>query len=120
MSTLIYGNVNSVPGTAVPFNVDTGGGIIAAIPATVVNGQKTVTAAGTAEALGAATTLYSGVSVKALATNTNDIYVGSSAVDDTNGYVLSAGEAVFVENGDLANIFIDADTNSEGVSFVGG
>lgn len=87
-------------------------------PATVYNGQKAVTTAGTAEALGSSTTLTAGVTVKALAANTNNVYVGDSSVDSSNGYVLDAGESVFIEVDDLAKVFIDVDTNGEGVSYI--
>jgi len=84
---------------------------------TVGNGQKTVTSAGTAEALGSSTAIDS-ITIKALATNTGNIYVGSSSVDDTNGFVLDAGDTVSLDIDNLADVYIDADTNGEGVSFI--
>lgn len=59
--------------------------------------------------------------VKALLGNTNNIYVGGSDVDktDKNGLELDAGEVViFNYVGDLNNIYIDADTTNEGVSWI--
>lgn len=91
------------------------------LPETIVHGQKAVTAAGTAEALAAEETpLTSGVRIKAHSDNTGVIYVGDSSVDSTNGFILAAGEELFVEIDDLATCFIDAGTNGDGVSFIGG
>ena len=59
--------------------------------------------------------------VKALLGNTNNIYVGDSDVDKTakNGLELDAGEVViFNYVGDLDNIWIDSDTNGEGVTWL--
>lgn len=89
-------------------------------PTSVTHGQKTVAAAGTAEALGSSTALLSGVRIKALAANTGNIYVGGSSVSSSDGFVLAAGEEVFIEIDDLATVYIDADTNGEGVSYIGG
>jgi len=89
------------------------------LPSAIVNGQETVDAAGTAQVIGASATLVSGVTVKALAGNTGIVYVGNSAVDSTNGFELSAGEAVFIETDDVANIWVDAATNDDGISYVG-
>jgi len=84
---------------------------------TVYNGQKTVTAAGTAEAL-ASTTSIKSVTIQALRSNTGNIYVGDSSVDSTNGFVLSPGASVATEIDDLATIYIDADINGEGVCYI--
>ena len=89
------------------------------LPSTIVNGQETVDAAGTAQVIGASATLVSGVTVKALAGNTGIVYVGNSAVAAANGFELSAGEAVFIETDDVANIWVDAATNDDGISYVG-
>lgn len=86
-------------------------------PTTVYNGQKTVTTAGTQEALASATTIES-VTIKALAANTNNVYVGDSSVSSSNGFVLDAGEAVSLDIADLATVYIDVDTNGEGVSYL--
>lgn len=85
-----------------------------------ISGQKTVTTAGTAVALGTeriAGTLI----VKALATNTGDIYIGNDGtgdVDEDTGFVLDAGEDIaFLYVGDLSSIMIDSSVNGEGVSW---
>jgi len=87
-------------------------------PNSIRNGQKTVTTAGTAEALAASSACLS-VTIKALAANTNNVYVGTAAVDSTNGYVLQAGESISFDIDNLADIYLDVDTNGEGVSYLG-
>tara|TARA_Y100000310_G_scaffold181482_1_gene181436 strand:+ start:845 stop:1183 length:339 start_codon:yes stop_codon:yes gene_type:complete len=100
-----------------------GGGISGTVttledsPSTLVNGQNTVAAAGTAEALAGSTSIL-GVTIKALRTNTGNIYVGDSSVDSTNGFVLRRGSSVFLAFDNLADIYIDADTSGEGVSYI--
>jgi hypothetical protein len=84
---------------------------------TVGSGQKTVTSAGTAEAIASSTAIES-VTIKALADNTGNIYVGDSGVDSTNGFVLAAGETVSLDIDNLADVYIDAGTNDDGVSFI--
>lgn len=88
------------------------------LPTTVYNGQKTVTTAGTAEALAAAQELESGVLIKALAGNSNNVYVGDSDVDSSDGLILASGEEVFIEVDDLAEVYLDVDTDGEGVSYI--
>ena len=84
---------------------------------TLGNGQKTVASAGTAEALAASTTCVS-ITMKALLTNTGSVYVGDSSVDSSNGFILAAGDALALDISDLATIYLDADVNGEGVSFI--
>lgn len=108
----------------IPVQVDANGYLqtdvlTVSLPSTVYNGQKTVTAAGTAEALASSQALSAGVLIKALADNTNNVYVGDSSVDSSNGFVLAAGEEVFIEIDNLASVYIDVDTNGEGVSYIG-
>ncbi len=90
-----------------------------ALPATLVHSQKTIATAGTEEALGGNTTLTSGVRVKALHDNTGWVYVGLNPVSSTTGFVLDAGEEVFLEVANLATIFVDVSVNGEGVSYIG-
>lgn len=70
------------------------------------NGKKTVTAAGTAEALAGSTAIKS-VTIKALSTNTGNVYVGDSGVDSTNGFQLAKGDTVSLDIDDLADVYID-------------
>jgi len=87
-------------------------------PNTVTNGQKTVTTAGTAEALAASTACLS-VTVKALSTNTGNVYVGGAAVAAANGYIIQSGESISLDIDNLADIYLDVDVNGEGVSYLG-
>lgn len=87
--------------------------------AALTYGEKDVTTAGTAVVLGGDVSIPDGfsVNIKAKAANTNKIYVGDSSVDNSD-YELSAGDSVdlFVTN--LNIVYIDADTNGEGVSYI--
>ncbi len=53
-----------------------------------------------------------------IAANTGNVYVGSSSVDSTNGYVLDAGESVVITIDNLATVYLDVDTNGEGVTYI--
>lgn len=79
-------------------------------------GQKTVSAAGTAEKL--TTTKTKDVLIKALSTNTGLVYVGDSTVSASNGYQLSAKEEILLPL-DASKIYIDSAVNGEGVCFLG-
>ena len=86
-----------------------------------MSGQKTVTTAGTAVALGAG--LISGpLMVKALDTNTGIIAIGNDGAGDvstSNGMRLDPGDVVVFEFvGDLASIMVDSAVNGEGVSYL--
>lgn len=83
----------------------------------IVNGQKTVTNAGVAETLVAASRAVKSVSVKALSTNTGVVYVGDVNVDSTNGRELQAGESLDIDIDDLVKIYLDVSVNGEGVSY---
>ena len=86
----------------------------------VIYGRKTISVSGTAEILMAATATHS-VTVKALLANTGDVYVGDSDVTTSNGYPLSPGETISIDvDHELASIYIDVDTNGEGVAFIAG
>jgi hypothetical protein len=86
-----------------------------------LSGQKTVTTAGTAEALGSDQIDF-GLIVKALDTNTGIVVVGNDGADDvtvSNGFRLAAGDvAVFDHVDNLAAIYVDAAVNGEGVSWL--
>jgi hypothetical protein len=87
----------------------------------LISGQKTVAAAGTAEALGSAQ-IDSALLVKALDTNTGIVAIGNDGANDvtvSNGYRLAAGEQCILDHVDnLAAIYIDAAVNGEGVSWL--
>jgi len=85
-----------------------------------LSGIKTVAAAGTAESLGSQP-VNGPLMVKALIANTNNAYIGNVAGDvaSTNGLELAAGDVVIFDFiGDLSHLFLDVDTNGEGVSWL--
>ena len=86
-----------------------------------ISGQKTVTAAGTAEALGSG--LVNGpLMVKALSSNSGAVAVGSDGSGDVttaNGMLLAGGESVVFDFvGDLGSIMIDAENDGEGAAWL--
>lgn len=88
-------------------------------PPTALKGAtKTIAAAGTRERLIAVTTPCTGVTIKALAGNTGDVYVGTSDVDATHGIILDAGEAISFDIDDAYKIYLDVSVNGEGVSYL--
>jgi hypothetical protein len=89
------------------------------VPATFYHGQKAVASAGNAEVLGTSQAITNGITVKALPDNKGAVYVGDNSVDSTNGYVLAAGEAVLIIVDDVAEIYVDAEENGDGVCWIG-
>jgi len=87
------------------------------------HGIKTVTAAGTDEAL-AASTAAKWVVVQAQTDNTSAIAVGASGVDATvatgTGLLLYAGESITLQIDNLADVFVDALVSGEGVRYLYG
>lgn len=88
---------------------------------TFISGEKTVTTTGTAEALLTAG-VYSAVTIIAKAANTNQVYVGGSDVATTTNDGLDAGDVLTLKPSrghviQLGDIFLDVDTNGEGVDF---
>ena len=85
-----------------------------------IAGEKAVTTSGTEVAL-AATGTYSSVVIIAKAANTNQIYVGGSDVTTSTNDGLDAGDSLTIapRGGGivLSDIYIDADTDGEGVDF---
>ena len=86
-----------------------------------LSGQKTVTAAGTAEPLGVQR-IDGPLMVKALTTNTDLAYVGNDGngdISSSNGLPLSAGDVVIFEwVGRLASLLVDVAVNGEGVAWL--
>ena len=82
--------------------------------------EKTVASAGTAEALVAASKRVKSVVIVAKSGNTGRVYVGGSDVSSSTNGGLGASQSISLEAAgwmDLADIYIDADTNGEGVDF---
>lgn len=89
---------------------------------------KTVTTAGTEERLATTSTKYHMIVLQAECDNTNNVYIGGSGVSSANGITLDACETfTFSANTirgtnitfDLYNIWVDVDTNGEGVKILG-
>lgn len=86
-------------------------------PGTIANGAKDVTTAGTAVALVSSSTPCSWVILCAKGDNTGKIYYGGSSVSSTSGAYLWPGASEKIQISDLKDIYIDSDTNGEGVQF---
>lgn len=88
------------------------------LPTAIYNGQKTVSSAGSAEALASSQAIVSGVHIKALVDNTDVVYVGNASVSSSNGLELESGDSVFIEIANLATVYVDVAVNGEGVSYI--
>lgn len=111
---------NVTIGAAIPAGTNNIGDVdvlTVALPTTVYNGQTNVTTAGTQVALASSQAILSGVTVKAKSTNTGLIYVGATGVTSSNGFILSAGDSVFLEVANLSTVFLNSSVNGEGVSY---
>ena len=87
---------------------------------TLLASEKTVASTGTAVALVSASQRVKSVTIIAKAANTNNIFVGGSDVDVNTNDGLAAGDTLEIPALnwlDLADIYIDATTNGEGVDF---
>ncbi len=85
-------------------------------PTTIATAKKTVTTAGTQVQFG--NNACKAVSIKALAGNTGKIYVGKSDVASTDGYELSAGEAIEFAIDNTNRVWIDSSVDGEGVTYL--
>ena len=86
-------------------------------PSNLGQGIKDVTTSGTAEALASSTSCKK-VLIKAKSTNTGKVYVGNSSVSSSNTAIeLEAEDAFEMEIDNLNKIYLDVDTNGEGVKF---
>ena len=83
-------------------------------------GEKTVATAGTAEPLVATSQRVKSLVVIAKNANLNQVYLGGADVASTTNDGLDAAESLTIEAVgwlDLADIFLDVDTNGEGLNF---
>jgi len=86
-----------------------------------ISGQKTVSNHGTAEPLHEGLVVNGPVMVKALAANTDAIYIGQvdGDVASDSGLELAAGEVVVFSNvGNLMEIWVDSAVDGEGVAWL--
>ena len=88
---------------------------------TIVDGRKTITTTGTAEALVASSTTFNTLEIQALVGNTDYIMVGTSTVVATSGsergIKLSQGMTRVFYGGDLANIYLNG-ISGDGLSYI--
>ncbi len=87
---------------------------------TLLTSEKTVTTAGTAEALSATSQRMRNLTIIAKASNTGQVYVGGSDVSSSSNDGLAPGDSLEIPVDswlDLADIYVDVDTNGEGVDF---
>lgn len=86
----------------------------------IAHGVKTITSAGTDEAL-ASSTACKKVVIQAQTDNTGWIAVGASGVDATEatgtGVLLGAGDSFELEIDNLSDVYIDATVSGEGVRY---
>lgn len=134
----LYGTIRDAAGNERGLNVDANGeigigAIRSALPTGtnalgkvghditgIGHGVKTITTAGTDEALAGSTTCKR-VTVQSQTDNTGLIAVGATGVDATeatgNGVILYPGDTFEIEIDNLADIFIDSTVNGEGVRY---
>jgi len=90
-------------------------------PGSIISGRQTVTTGGTAVQLSTTATPILEVAVTAETDNTNPVTVGAStvvgALATRKGTPLAAGETVVLAVNDLSKVYIDAVTNTEGVTY---
>lgn len=95
--------------------------VLAAIttPTTLTGGNTVSNTSGTAVALG--TTLATKtIFIRAKSGNTNNVYVGSSAVHKTTSQqiILAANDSVTLNVSNRLTVYFDVDTNGEGVDYM--
>jgi len=102
-----------------PVNVDDSGDASEIPGIVLVSGEKTVAATGTRERL-RNTLRVKGAVIIAKAGNAGQVYVGDVTVTTATNDGLDAGESLTltaVQWMDLADIWLDVDTNGEGVDY---
>jgi hypothetical protein len=87
----------------------------------LLSGSKTVTSAGTAEAL-AASGKYSSLVIIAKAANTGQVFVGGSDVASGTNAGLDSGDSLRLASAKgyvLSDVYLDVSVSGEGVDFYG-
>ena len=100
--------------------VDIGDVDVTSLPqgATVYNGQKYVSTAGTQVALASSQAITHSVTIMAQSGNSGWIYIGNSSVSSSNGYILDAGDTLELKIANLATVYVDSSVSGEGVSYI--
>ena len=87
--------------------------------ATVTVGQTSIGISFVQMLSGASLVVYQGVQVKALNSNTANVYVGMlSGVSSSNGFELGAGEGVFVPTTNINSVYLVASSPTQKVSYM--
>ena len=88
----------------------------------VYTGRKVCTTAGTAEQLASTSEIIVSIAIQAETNNTAEVAVGDSNVvaadDNERGILLAAGESTTISVMDLSDIWIDAKSSGDGVSYL--
>lgn len=91
------------------------------VAGSLIDGRKTVTTAGTAEALSTDATHTRSITICAETDNTGVIVVGAStvvaALGTRRGIPLNAGDSITVNVNSLKDVFLDTTVNGDGVTF---
>ena len=82
------------------------------------SGQKTVTAAGTAEQL-ISTNKTGKIRIKALNSNSGAVFIAFTTGDLSLHYSMLKNEYIDLELGVMTLIYVDAAVNGEGVCYIG-
>lgn len=87
----------------------------------IVHNQKSVATPGTAVQLTTDATAVISVTISTLPANAGNVYVGTAGVQSGNGFILSEDTvtSLTVDVDDVSDLYIDATTASDGVSWVG-
>jgi len=89
--------------------------------AVIAGGAKTVSAAGTAEAISSTVSGVTSLIIRAKTANTGVIYVGDSTVSSSDNAGIEAGVSIdfplHLSPVSLTNVYIDASVTGEGVDF---
>lgn len=97
-----------------PFVVST------SIPTSLKEGRQVISVTNTAVQLTAVSSSCKRIDIKAIASNTQDIVIGSSSVNFTlatrTGFAISAGESYHIEIDDPSKVYING-TAGEGVTY---
>lgn len=115
--------VNGIAKKVVLYDADGNALVPVSVPSAITSGRKTVTSAGTAEALVGSATPCKYVMVSALLGNTNQVVIGDSGVKATTGatqegiILIPGNDPVRIDIDDVSLLYVDAQTNGEGVAF---
>ncbi len=90
-------------------------------PTSLFVGSKTVSSKDSGVQMSPNFVLRAGITVKAAANNTSDIFVGATSLirNINNGYPLSPGESLFLELGNANLIYVRTNSGSQTVNYIG-